>query len=295
MNGRVLLYPLIVLMVVFWSANYIIGKIALREFPPLLLSGVRVAMAGALMLPAYWWESHKHRNGRWTRGDVSTLLYLGLLGVALNQFFFVMGLSRTSVAHSAIINGLTPVLVLLLAAMMHLERLSTRRAVGMAVALAGVAVLKWLEPRSVDGAGPTWLGDSFIFLGSLAFALFTVFGKRVTERHSSVTVNTFAYVGGALALAPLTLWQASRHPIGRISLTAWICVLYMALFSSVISYLIYYYALERIAASRVAAFSYLQPLLATLMGVTLLGERLTGAVIVGGTVIFFGVYLAERA
>jgi drug/metabolite transporter (DMT)-like permease len=285
------LYALIFLMVAFWSGNYIVGKIALREFPPLMLAGVRIGFAGVLVLPFYAWE--RRRNlARWTRRDVPLLLWLGVFGVTLNQLLFILGLSRTSVAHSAIIIGLTPVLVLLLACLRGLERMTARKAAGMAIALAGVAVLKVFEPAAGNGA--TWLGDFFIFLTALCFAIFTVFGKEATTRHSSITVNTFAYVGGAVALAPVTLCEAWHHPVAHIGVAAWLSALYMALFPSVLAYLIYYYALTHIAASRVSAFSYLQPVFATAMGVAILGEHLTASVIAGGLVIFCGVYLAEH-
>jgi len=290
LNGPVVLYALIFLMVAFWSGNYIVGKIALREFTPLMLAGLRIGFAGVLILPVYGWERRRSLT-RWTRQDVPLLLGLGVFGVTLNQLFFIVGLSRTSVAHSSIIIGLTPVLVLILASVRGLEGMTWRKAAGMAVALAGVAVLKAFEPAAGTA---TWLGDFFTFLTGLCFAIFTVFGKEVTMLHSSVTVNTFAYVGGAAALAPVTMWEASRHSLAHVSAAAWLSVLYMALFPSVIAYLIYYYALTHIAASRVSAFSYLQPVFATAMGVAILGERISASVIVGGLVIFCGIYLAEH-
>ena len=174
------------------------GKVALREFPSLLLSGLRVGLAGVFMLPAYWWEGRKMKD-RWTREDVPALLWLALFGVALNQMFFVTGLSRTSVAHSAIIMGLTPISVLLVAALVRLEALTARKAAGMLVALGGVAILKAFEN---SGQGPTWTGDLLTFGAGFTFALFTVFGKRLSGRHTTVTVNTFAFVAGGLALAP---------------------------------------------------------------------------------------------
>ena len=71
------------------------------------------------------------------------LLALGLLGVGLNQLLFISGLARTSVAHAALMIGLTPILVLLLAAAAGQEKLSAARLIGMAIALAGVAVLQF--------------------------------------------------------------------------------------------------------------------------------------------------------
>lgn len=285
------LYALILLMVAFWSGNYIIGKIALREFPPLLLAGLRIGFAGIFMLPLYAWERFNRSEG-WLPPDMRRLLILGVFGVTLNQLFFVVGLSATSVAHSAIIIGMTPILVLILAGLRRQEQMTSRKVAGMGIALAGVAVLKVFEPAA--GSGATWLGDFFTFLTALCFAIFTVFGKEVTKLHSTIVVNTVAYVAGGIALAPLTLWQAERHSMAHISAAAWLSLIYMALFPSVIAYLIYYYALSHIAASRVSAFSYLQPVFATAMGVALLGESLSLSVIAGGLVIFSGVLLAER-
>ncbi|HUE05656.1 MAG TPA: DMT family transporter [Bryobacteraceae bacterium] len=292
MNGTAILYALIFLMVVFWSGNYIAGKIALREFSALFLAGLRIGLAGVAMLPLYAWERVRTPPETHTRRDVVQLLLLGLFGVTLNQLFFILGLSRTSVAHAAIIIGLTPMQVLIIAGLRGQERITARKATGMAVALAGVAILKLFEPAT--GSGATWLGDLIVFLGGLSFALFTVFGKEVTGRFSTITVNTYAYVGGGLALLPVTVWAAARQPLSHANAGAWLAAIYMALFPSVIAYLIYYHALAHMTASRVSAFSYLQPVFATIMGVVILGESLGAPVIAGGTVILTGVYMAER-
>jgi len=289
LNRPAVLYALLLLMVAFWSGNYIAGKIALREFPALLLAGVRIGLAGVMMLPVY---AISRGEPRASASGAVHLLLLGLLGVTLNQVFFVIGLSRTSVAHSALIIGLTPVLVLILAGLRGLEKITPRKAGGMALALAGVAVLSAFKPAATGEA--TWLGDFFILLAALCFALFTVFGKEVTTQYSSVTVNTFAYLGGGVALLPLTVWQAGRHPLTNISTAAWLSAIYMAMFPSVIAYLIYYHALTHVAASRVAAFSYLQPVFALALGFAILHERVDAPVIAGGLVILAGVCLAER-
>jgi drug/metabolite transporter (DMT)-like permease len=292
LNGAAVLYALIFLMVAFWSGNYIAGKIALREFSPLLLAGLRIGFAGLMMLPLYVWERATKPQPSVSGRNIVRLLLLGLLGVTLNQVLFVVGLSRTSVAHAAILIGLTPIQVLIIAGLRGLERITARKALGMAIALAGVAVLKAFEP--VAAAGATWLGDLFMLLAGLCFALFTVFGKEVTGQYSTITMNTYAYVGGAVVLLPLTLWEAARQPLAHIGAGAWLAAIYMALFPSVIAYLIYYHALAHMTASRVSAFSYLQPVFASIMGVAILGETLGAPVIAGGAVILGGVYLAER-
>lgn len=284
---------MLLVMVFFWSGNYIVGKFALREFPPLLLSGLRVSVAGVLMLPVYWWDRLRGTEDSWRR-EVWLLVGLGVMGIAMNQVFFVQGLNRTSVAHAAIIIGITPILVLLLAALRRQERITARKLTGMFTALAGIVLLKSFEVQPPDGRGPTWAGDGFVFLGALSFALFTVFGKGSTKRHSSITVNTVAYVGAALCMAPITVWQSWGFDYARVTLVGWSSLFYMAAFPSVLCYLIYYYALAHLTPSRVSAFSYLQPPLVTAMGVVFLREHITWALVGSALVVFAGVYITER-
>ena len=285
------LYGLISLMTVLWAVNFVIAKIALRELPPLLTAGLRTGLAGLAILPVFWWHRRTDARAGWRRSDLPVLIVLGMFGVALNQLFFVVGISRTSVAHAAVMIGLTPLMVLLIASATGLERLRGGRIAGMAIALGGVALLQ-AAPGKTSGA--TWYGDVFILGASLTFALFTVMGKRVAKSFTSITLNTFAYVGGGLMLLPVTFWEAARVPLASVTWTAWAAVAYMALFPSVLCYVIYYYALTWIPASRVSAFAYTQPLLATLLAIPALGERPTPSLIGGAVLVLAGVMITER-
>lgn len=285
------LYSLIGLMTFLWALNFIVAKFAVRQIPPLMAAGLRTGLAGILILPIYFWERKTKGVAAWTKADVPMLMFLGMFGVALNQLFFVLGISRTSVAHAAIMIGITPILVLAIASAIGQESLSAGKLLGMALALAGVVGLQFSPSK---GAVTTVAGDFFIFLASVTFALFTVMGKRVVGNFSSITINTFAYVGGGLFLLPSTLWQSVGFPFRQLSWATWASVLYMAAFPSVLCYLIYYYALKYIPASRVSAFSYLQPLLATLLAIPLLGENPTTSLVAGGCLVLVGVFVAER-
>ncbi len=285
------LYSLLGLMLAFWSLNYVIGKVALREFPPVLLTCLRTTFAGAFIFPIYLWrERGKHKA--WTWLELRGLLLLGIFGVIANQLFFVLGLAWTSVAHAAIIMTLMPVLVLLFAAFIGQENITARKVAGMIVAAAGVGVLQ-LERRS--GSGATLLGDLCTFLCGISLAMFTVRSKQLMERYGNLTINTVAYAGGAVAIAPLTLWLSWRYGLTRASAAAWWSVAYMSVFSSVLAYFIYSYALTYMPASRASAISYLQPLGATVLAVALLGEPVTTVLAIGGILVLTGVFVTERA
>ena len=295
MNGNFVLYALIWLMVLLWSANFIVGKVALREFPPLLLGALRIGLAGVFVAPAFWRKVRTTGDKFRTGPDLALLVFLAACNVG-NQMLFLLGLKRTSVAHSALIIGIGPIFVLLIAAASGIERITIRKAAGMVIALAGVAVL--VQQASDPGpqqAQATLAGDAITAVACVLFSMFAVYGKRATERYSTIAVNGFAYVGGGLLLAPVMLWQSSGFSFAQVSPAGWTSLLYMALFPSLICYLIYYHALTRISASRVAAFIYLEPVIATLMAVAFLGERITAPLVAGGTVIFAGVYLTERS
>lgn len=285
------IYLMVFGITVMWSANFIAVKYAVEEMPAVLAMGFRTLAAGMLMVPIFTSAERSVTEKRSMREDFWLLVALGVGGVTLNQLFFTMAMDHTSVAHGSLIISTTPISVLLLARLMKQERLTTRKILGMLIALSGVVLIQ-LTPEKSSGAH--WLGDLLALCGSLTFAAFTVFGKRITSRHSSITVNAFAYFGGSLAMLPLILWVGGGFDLSLLSTRAWLAIAYMAVFPSVLCYLGYFHALNYVSASRVAVFSYLQPAMATLMAVPLLGESVSSTLITGGCIALLGVAITQR-
>ncbi len=285
--SRTKLYLLIGLMTFIWALNYIVAKAVSRHMPLLTLAALRTVVAGLCVLPVFLIKG----EGRWRRSDLPAMLVLGLCGVAMNQIFFVMGMGQTSVAHAAIIAALAPVQVLLLAALRGQERLNAMKVSGLAVAFVGVALLQLAKS---GGAGATTRGDSFIYLSCLLFAGFSVYGKDYTQRLGTFTMTGFAYMLSGLVMLPVVWFTGRDLAWGQIPWTVWAGILYMASCSSVLAYLIFYYALAWVPASRIAAFSYTQPILASLLGWLILGESLTAVVVGSAALVFAGVFLVER-
>lgn len=282
-------------MVIMWSANFIIGKVAVREFPVVTLSGLRILLAAAIIAAIYLPKrglSELHILKR----DWRLLAWMSLFAVVLNQGLFIGGLKYTSVAHSALIISLGPVWVLIIARLHRLEELTALKVTGLLVSLAGVALLA-TERQALLGTsagGPTLFGDILAAAGSVAFAYFVVIGKELTPRYDSLTFNAFTYVLGAVALLPFTLAGVLTGGAASISGKAWLAMTYMAACASVAAYLIFYYALRFISATRLTALGYLQPVLATALGYVLLREPVTGRLLTGAVIILAGVYLTEK-
>ncbi len=292
MSPSFLVYSLVCLMLLCWSGNYIAAKIVFRELPASLVICLRTMVSCALMIPIYWRQSRTNPVKLSAR-DIGLLVLLGFGGITMNQVFWTFGVSRTTVVHSSMIIGTTPLWVMLFAGAIGLERVTLTKLLGILIALSGVGLLQ-LSRTKGSAAESSLFGDFLMLLCALALAGMTAIGKRYRPKTGGIGVNTFGYVVGTLALLPLFWWAGRDFNFHRVSWGAWLGVFYMGAISSVTGYLIYYYALARIPATRIAAFQYLQPVFASLLAVAILGEHLTATALGAGAIIFTGVLVTER-
>jgi drug/metabolite transporter (DMT)-like permease len=293
----------IAFVVVVWAFNFIAAKIGLRYLPPLTMASFRVTLAGLSMVPAYLvcsrWpafaDARPTRSQGLTRRDLWTFAYLGFFGVVVNQMCFTMGLRYTSVSHAAVIVGMGPIYTLILAVLFRLERATWHKVVGMAIALVGIAVLA--SENGISARSPSLLGDAITMSGSIGFATYAVLGKRVAGRYDALTMVAFNHFAGAIIILPVALRQARQlGPFSRwraIPWPAWAAVVFMAVFSSALAYLLYFWLLRYLEASQLSAFTYLLPVLAVILGILLLGERGSLMQIIGGILALGGVYWVE--
>jgi drug/metabolite transporter (DMT)-like permease len=275
-----------------WASNIVAGKVALTGFKPLALAQLRMAGAAFLYVILYFaWRGIP--TLRLTKRQWLILALMALTGITFNQICYIGGLARTSVTHTGLIQAIGPVMVLLLSASIGTEMLTYRKAFGMTVSFAGVALL--LLERPAQGSGANWLGDLIVIAAGGFFALYTILMKDVANFYDSLTLNMLVFGLGTIFLVPFCVTSVAEIQWNRVPTYAWWGLAYMVLFGSFLAYLIYAFALEKLSASSVAVFAYLQPLMAALMGIWLLGEKISISVVIGGIVILIGVHLTEGA
>ncbi len=273
-----------------WASNIVAGKEALTGFNALALAQLRV-LGGALLF-ALLFLVRRPASLSLTRRQWMLMGWVALHGIALNQLCFIGGVARTTVAHAGLIVAVGPVMVLVLACLLRMEALTTWKFAGMLVSFLGVMILT--VDKSNRGNGGFWKGDLILLAGSAVFAYYTILVKQIANQYDALTLNMLIFVLGALLMLPVGAPVLYRTHWTELNSTAWWALAYLVFLGTGLPYLLFAWALTELAASRVAAFNYLQPVIATGLGIVMVGERLTVKVVGGGILILLGVYLTER-
>lgn len=301
--NRIVLGTSIGFVILIWAVNFIAAKIGLRSLPAATLASFRVVLAGVVLVPSYLFCSRwpafaaaaEARRRNLTLRDLWTFLYMGFFGVTINQVCFTVGLRYTSVSHASVIVGMGPIYTLVFAVLFKLEAATWRKALGMVVALAGIAVMA--SEHGISAHSPSVLGDAITMTGSIGFAMYVVLGKRLAGRYDPLTMTAFSHYAGALMVLPVAIDRAmvlgSAAHWRAIAWTGWAALFYMVVFSSAVAYLFYFWLLRHLEASQLSAFTYLLPVAATVLGILWLGEKGSWGQVLGGVLALSGVYWIE--
>jgi drug/metabolite transporter (DMT)-like permease len=292
--GRALLYGALLLHTLVSSATYLWAKTALREIPPLPLGLLRFSGASALL--ALMLLKLRPRGQRLPpRSAWRKLLILAFVAVPLNQGCFLIGLSLSTAAHAALLYTLTPLFVLLLAQALLREFPGKRTALGTLIALAGTIYV--LLARNLDLSRGPLFGDLLLLVAVVAWAVYTTEGRDMVAAYGPFPTIAWTLIGGTMLYLPIGLgslaFPGAVQRIAHASAAAWVGVAYLIFVTSVLAYLLWYWALAHLPAARVAIFTNLQPLATATLAHFFLGEPVTPQFMIGALVVISGVVLAQ--
>jgi drug/metabolite transporter (DMT)-like permease len=217
---------------------------------------------------------------------------LGLLGNTLFHILLVSAIHHTTPGHAAVLVALSPALAAVLARLLLGEALGRRRVSGIVLGFAGVALI---VTRSSHGAAASTLGDLLSLGASLSWALYTVVGKDLLTRATPLAVTTWATVVGVFPMLPVGLPGLVAVSWSAITPWQWFLLVYLSAGTIALGNLLWYVALARSVTARVVVFSFLAPLIATVMAALAGQGALTPALVLGGAAVLGGVALAQRA
>lgn len=271
-----------------WGGNGVATKISLQGIPPLALAGFRFGLG--FICIALW--------ALWTRtplrirsGELYPLTFVGLLFI-LQISFLNLGLERTLVIYSTIIFSIYPLIIALLA---HYfipgDQLVTRNFLGFVIAFLGVLVLfiGKFHPESKS----IWLGNLFTLLSSVCLSILFVYTKKIMRGIDPVKLLFWQMVYGVPGFLLLSIFLEKK--INPSLLTAKVigALLYQGIIVAGFCFIGRNLLLKRYPASKLSAFFFTNPLFGIILSVLILHEPITGELLVGGSLIACGIYLAN--
>ncbi len=267
---------------------YPIAKYGLSVIEPFTFAFFRYILSSAVLLAMV---NFKKREPRIERSDWWKILGLGLIIVPFNQTLFLVGQSLTGAGHGSFLFATTPIWVFVLAIIHLKEKATIRRGLGILIATGGVMGIMW---SGLADFGWDYLrGDLIIVVSVVAWGYYTIFGKTLVRKYGALRMTAYSLSFGAILYAPFGAYHALQYDYSQATLAAWGSVAYMAIALSAIVYVLWYWLLKYFDASRIAVYHNIQPVIASIVAYSLLGETLSAAFLIGGVVVIAGVLISE--
>lgn len=267
------------------------GKPLLEALPPFGINLVRWVLACLLLVPLTL--ALEGRFPRPARHQWPTLAAMALTGVVLFNALVYLSLLYTTSTNAALINGTTPILTMVLAAAIGLDRLTGRRLAGALVSLVGVG---WIVSRGSLGAliGLSFnRGDLIMLVAALTWAIYTILLNRMRGALSPLATLTIVTV---LAVPPLGViggYELMSRPIGTITPMVVVGLVYISVLASVAAFMAWSVGIKGVGAARGSIFLNLIPVFTAVIAVLTLGERIGPVQLIGGSLVIGGVTLAS--
>ena len=276
-----------------WGVSFVATKAALREVPPVTLIFTRFALGTAVLILILKLRREALVPPRETW---PMLAVMGFVGIFFHQMIQVHGLTLTTAVRTGWLIGLTPIWSAVLAALFLGENFGHRKVLGLFLGLAGaILVVTRGELSAQVLALPSTRGDLLILASTVNWAIYTILGGKILKRLGSARAITAAMFLGWAMFIPFFVASAGWHEYLSLSSTSVIAILFLGVGCSGLGYLFWYAALERLDASQVAAFLYIEPLVTLLAAVVLLGEPVAVSTIAGGVLVLLGGLIVQTA
>jgi len=281
------------LAIVFWGVSFVFTKRVVSEIPPAALVFARACLGTLLLLALLAWRRERLLP---PRRAVPQLLVMGFVGVAFHQMLQAEALRLTSAVNTGWLIGLIPVWSALLAAALGKERFGPQKVLGLAVGFAGALLVVTRGHLAAGFLGlPSTRGDLLVLASTVNWAVYSLLGHRTIRELGPTQATAGAMLFGALLLMPFFLASGGPAAFDGLTPVGLAALLSLGILSSGLGYLFWYGALEKIEATKVAAFLYLEPLATLAAAAVLLGETVGAATLAGGALVLGGVALVQRA
>jgi len=291
MQNKTSAYIAAFLVALIYGVNYTIAKDVMPTYvKPFGFIVIRVL--GATIL--FWVLSLFLSKQKIERSDFFRIFLAAVFGVCLNMLAFFKGLSMTSPINASVIMVTSPIIVLILSAIILKERITLIKVLGILIGLIGAVVLIIYGQSITPGDNPFY-GNILILVNATSYGLYLVIVKKLTQKYNAITLIKWLYLFGLILVIPFGFNEVQEINWHRIPTNIYFNIGFVVIFTTFFAYLFNLFALSKLKPTTLSAFIYLQPLIASTFALVAQKDSLNAVKIVAAILIFTGVYLVTKS
>jgi drug/metabolite transporter (DMT)-like permease len=288
-ENQLLIFLAFFCIYVIWGSTYLAIHYAVETIPPLFVAGFRHLIAGGLLFGWCWWRGLRPVRQQW------------FASIVLAVLFFLIGHGTLHWAQQKLPSGLAAILIATEPIFVAIILTATRRArftrsllIGLLLGLFGVALILGADLRS---GRPEILSSLAVLIGSASWSIGMVYSRSTAlhpDPHMAAAMSLLAGAG-LLLLGGTVTGEAARLDVAAVSLKSLLALGYLAIAGSLVAYSAYFWLLDRFPPTLIATHTYVNPVVALILGWAIAGEVLTVRFIFGGAVVIAAIALVSRA
>jgi drug/metabolite transporter (DMT)-like permease len=237
----------------------------------------------------------------WTMSDVKPhikrkhwgrFFLCGLMGIAINQMFFIKGITYTSAIHASLLILLTPILITVFAFTVLKEKVAMIKALGLALGIGG-AVLLILSKEQSSSASDYLFGDLLIVINAVSYTIYFIIVKPLMAVYPPLHVVRWVFTFGFLMILPFGWNEFVSIPWVKLEWSHYLSILFIVVPGTFLAYFFNIYGIQHLGAGATGSYIYTQPVFAAIIAVIFFHEQLTPAKLLAGIMIFLGVFLVS--
>ena len=284
-------FLIIGMTIIFWAFAFPLIKIGLEELSPVNLTIMRLLVACIVFLillltiPNKFSKIHKK--------DILPIFLLGFTGIIIYHLGLNYGEQYISASAASLIIATIPIFVVILAVIFLKEKITLKIVLGIILSLVGVVIISIVGKPDIPIEIKYVSGAFAVLIGALVGAGYTVAGKKMLSRYSALSLTVYAFLFGSIGLIPF-INNSLFEEVVAMSVTGWSVVIFLGICSTVISYVLWYVALEIKSASKISVYLYFIPVLSTIISYILFQDKITWLFIFGGALVILGLYVVNK-
>jgi len=279
----------LIIVCIFWGTTYLALRIGVKDFPPFLFSGIRQVSAGLLLLVIMYFAKMLEKV---TFKDIAKQALPGILLITLGNGIIGWAELYIPSGLAALIVSVMPIYIVIMNIISGKEKKKFNLKIIGGFALGCVGIILIFKDNLADLAKPEYFWGVVASFGACVFwALGSIYMKHTSFTTSPYTNASIQFISGGIGLFLFSLMFDDYAQLSAITADSLWALLYLTIVGSLLSYLSYLYAIQHLPIVMVSTYAYVNPIIAILLGVLILSERITWITVLALATTLYGVYL----